>query len=138
MLEEAVNSGADENYRNAKVLNTVVTSNCDTKDKEKTLALLIDKGAKLEGVDTLLSLSVLHGDKQLISFCLSKSQDFEKEGFSLLYALQKNDCDTVSKLFNHGVKFSEEILEYAQDILNTNISATCNDLYKPELWIRSG
>lgn len=129
MLEEAINSGADVNYRSAKVLNTAVTTNCDIKDKEEVIGLVLDKGVKLEVIDTLLSLAILHGDKQLISFCLLRSYDFVEEGFSLLYALQKNDCDTVFKLLNLGVMFSEEILEYARDTLSANISAACNDLY---------
>jgi len=42
---------------------------------------------------------------------------------------QKNDCKTVFSFLNLGAKFSEEILEYPQINVNTNISSACNDPY---------
>ena len=98
----------------------VIESECAIEIKKDALDVLLQKGIKFNEMNTMLALSVLNGDKDLISFCFDRTENVSVEEFALLYALQKNDCSTALKLLHLGVRISNELIEIVADDTNTH------------------
>ena len=130
MIEKAVQDGAEVNYSNSLALMSVIDSTCANEEKKKVINYLLEQGAALQGMDTLLSLTILKGNADLISFSLAKVVDPQKEEASLVYALQKNHCDIAFRLLKMGVSISNDMLEIVEDIQDNHIKQTCLDLNK--------
>ena len=124
-LKKSIANGADVNHENAAVLYDIIKSTCSTKVKKEIIDFLLHKGVMPDEINTLLALSVLRGERELISFCFDKVQDFSKEDLNLLYALQKNDCTTALKLLRAGFNITDELIEIADD---TNIRHACTEI----------
>lgn len=126
-VEMAISTGADVNHNNVFSLNQAIQSKCDITFKQKCIDYLLKHNATPNKINTLLAMSILHGDHELISFSFNKISDFNNEDVSFLYALQKGNCEIALKLLHAGVKISDEVIEIAEDI---NIKNACTEIYK--------
>ena len=128
-ITETLKAGVDINFRNGVAISTIVLNDCCVENKIKALTLLLDQGIKQDEDNTLLSIAVLDGNEEIVSFSLNKIQDPKNESTALLYALNKGYCEVVFKLLEVGVRLTEEILEIAKEVgLNDNMMSACDDI----------
>jgi hypothetical protein len=129
LINRAVERGADINHKNGAALVNVIYADCSNKEKKEVVNYLLANGAQLQGESTLLSLSILNRNQDLIEFFLPKVSDFKKEGESLFYALQTHDHNLASILWKQGARLSEYALEDLYETGDTDAKALYSDLY---------
>ena len=118
-----------EDLNGVAIFGKVIDSECNIEVKKQLINQLLEHGVQDGEITTLLSLAVLQGDNSLISFCFTKVNDFTKEDLTLLYALQRKDCETTMHLLKAGVRVSDDLIDIASTI-DDIIPRACSDIQK--------